>query len=101
MFRGALNPRQCSLLRSNLLVLVSLAVAFPLSDFPHNRPTLLLVLPALLSVVGTADTIRCMRKRWSFYHGGVLLCIYMDLMAVALILVFLLYPYALWLSAAH
>jgi hypothetical protein len=47
------------------------------------------------------DTIRCMRKRWSFYHGGVLLCIYMDLMAVALILVFLLYPYALWLSAAH
>jgi len=101
VFRGALNPRQSSLLRSNLLVLVSLAVAFPLSDFPHNRPTLLLVFPALLAVVGTADTTRCMRKRWSFYHGGVLLCIYMDLMAVALILVFLLYPYALWLSAAH
>jgi hypothetical protein len=101
VFRGLLNPRQSSLLRSNLLVLVSLAVAFPLADFPHNRPTLLLVLPALFSVVGTADATRCMRKRWSFYHGGVLLCIYMDLMAVALILVFLLYPYALWLSAAH
>jgi hypothetical protein len=101
VFRGLLNPRHCSLLRSNLLVLASLAAAFPLSDFPHNRPTLLLVFPALLSVVGTADTTRCMRKRWSFYHGGVLLCIYMDLMAVALILVFLLYPYALWLTAAH
>jgi hypothetical protein len=42
-----------------------------------------------------------MRKRWSFYHGGVLLCLYMDLMALALILVFLLYPYARWLTAAH
>jgi hypothetical protein len=56
VFRGLLNPRQCSLLRSNLLVLVSLAAAFPLSDFPHNRPTLLLLFPTLLAVVGTADT---------------------------------------------
>jgi hypothetical protein len=42
-----------------------------------------------------------MRRRWSFYHGGVLLCIYMDLMAVTLILVFLLYPYALWMSSTR
>ncbi|HEY0264695.1 MAG TPA: hypothetical protein VGC07_09230 [Granulicella sp.] len=42
-----------------------------------------------------------MQKRWSFYHGGVLLCIYMDLMVVSLILFFLLYPYAFWLSASH
>lgn len=34
-----------------------------------------------------------MRKRWGFYHGGVVLCIYMDLMALTLILFFLLYPY--------
>jgi hypothetical protein len=96
-----LNLRQCSLARGNLLVLVSLAVAFALSDFPHNRPTLLLILPALFSILGTFDTVRCMRRRWSLYHGGVLLCIYMDLMAVALILVFLLYPYALWLTSTH
>jgi len=101
VLRSLLNPRQGSLLRSNLLVLLSLAIAFPLSDFPHNRPTPLLLLPTILAVLGTADTTRCIRKRWSFYHGGVLLCIYMDLMAVALILVFLLYPYALWLTAAH
>jgi hypothetical protein len=94
------NLRRCSLLRGNLVVLLSLAAAFPLSDFPNNRATLLLVFPALLSIAGTLDTIRCMRRRWDFYHGGVLLCIYMDLMAVALILVFLLYPYALWLTSA-
>ncbi len=96
-----LNPRRKSLVRGNVLVLVSVVAAFFLSDFPHNRPTLLLLVPTVAAMAGTADTIRCMKKRWSFYHGGVLLCIYMDLMAVALILVFLLYPYALWITGAH
>jgi hypothetical protein len=41
-----------------------------------------------------------MRKRWSFYHGGVLLCLYMDLMAICLILFFLFYPYLLTLGEA-
>ncbi len=96
-----LNPRRKSLVRGNVLVLASVAAAFFLSDFPHNRPTLLLIVPTLLAMAGTVDTIRCMKKRWSFYHGGVLLCVYMDLMAVSMILVFLLYPYALWLTGAH
>jgi hypothetical protein len=95
------NPRIRSLLRGNLLVLLSLAVAFPLSDFPNNRPTLLLAIPALTAILGTADTIRCMQPRWSFYHGGVLLCIYMDLMAIILILFFLLYPYMFWLTSSQ
>ncbi len=34
-----------------------------------------------------------MQRRWNFYHGGVILCIYMDLMALGMILFFLLYPY--------
>jgi hypothetical protein len=96
-----LNPRHKSLVRGNLLVLGSLVAAFFLSDFPHNRPTLLLLLPVLFSVAGTADTVRCIRKRWSFYHGGVILCIYMDLMVVTMILVFLLYPYALWMTSGR
>jgi hypothetical protein len=96
-----LNPRQKSLIRGNVLVLTSLFAAFFLADFPHNRANPLLAIPTLLAIAGTIDTIRCMRRRWSFYHGGVLLCIYMDLMAVTLILVFLLYPYALWMSSAR
>ncbi len=63
-------------------------------DFPHNRATPLLILPAVAAIAGTIDTVRCMQPRWSFYHGGVLLCIYMDLMALCMILFFLLYPYA-------
>ncbi len=87
--------RQHSLLRANLLVLASLAVSFPLSNFPNNRQTLWLVIPLLLSMVGTLDTVRCMQTRWNWYHGGVVLCAYMDLMCVSLILFFLVYPF--WL----
>jgi hypothetical protein len=93
------NPHLRSLLRGNLLVLLSVAVAFPLSDFPNNRPTLLLAIPAVIAIAGAVDTIRCMQPRWSFYHGGVLLCLYMDLMAIIMILFFLFYPYMSWLTS--
>lgn len=82
-------------------MLISLGTAFLLSDFPNNRPTMLLVFPSLLAIAGTIETLRCMRTRWSWYHGGVLLLIYMDLMAVAMILFFFLYPYTFWLTASH
>ncbi len=95
-----LDLRQRSLTRANALVLVSLLAAVFLSDFPHNRPTLFLILPAIFSILGTADTVRNIRRRWSFYHAGVILCIYMDLMAVVMILFFLLYPYSHFLTSA-
>ena len=96
-----LNPRNRSLLRGSFLVLGSLGVSVLLSDFPHNRATLLLILPAIVAVLGTVDTIRCMQSRWNFYHGGVILCVYMDLMALVLILFFLFYPFMLWITSSH
>ena len=96
-----LNPRRRSLPRANLLVVVSLVAALLLADFPNNRANPLIALPLLTAILGTADTIRCMRSSWSWYHGGVILCVYMDLMVLSMILFFLLYPYALWLSGSH
>ena len=96
-----LDLRRHSLLRGNLLVLTSVVAAILLSDFPNNRPTLLLIFPALAAAFGTLDTARCMRRRWDFYHAGVILCIYMDLMALAIILFLLLYPYGSFLAASH
>ncbi len=87
------NFRVRSLARANIIVIVSLIIATLLSRAPHLRATLTLILPMLGIMIGTGETIRCMRKRWSFYHGGVLLCIYMDLMALTLVLFFLLYPW--------
>ena len=93
--------RRHSLVRGTLLVLVSLAVAVVLSDFPHNRATPLLIFPALFAILGTADTTRCLQRRWSFYHAGVILLIYMDLMVLSMVFFFLLYPYFHWLSSTH
>ena len=95
------NFRIRSLARGNLLVLGSVFLSIPLSHFPHLRPEPLLLFPALLCLFGTVETVRCIQRRWSFYHGGVILCIYMDLMAISLVFFFLLYPYFLWLSAGR
>ena len=86
------NPRMRSLTRGNLLVLGSLFGALMLAHFPHLHYTGWLALPLFLISVGTLDTARCMRKRWNFYHGGVILCIYMDLMVLVLVAFLLLYP---------
>lgn len=90
-----LNPRFRSLARANLLVLGSFLVALPLSHFPHLQTNYWITLPLLVMTLGTLDTLRCMRTRWNFYHGGVILCAYMDLMVIIMTLFLLLYP--IWL----
>lgn len=93
------NPRTRSLLRGAILVFLSLGVALLLSDFPNNRPNAFITLTVLTAIAGTIDHLRCMRTQWSWYHGGVILLVYMDLMALCMILFFLLYPYATWISS--
>jgi hypothetical protein len=95
------HPRQRSLARGNLLVFTSVLLTVWLSDFPHNRATLLLLFPAALVIMGMLDTARCLRLRWDLYHGGVLLCLYMDLMAAALVFFSLLYPYVVGMTASN
>jgi hypothetical protein len=97
MVFNALNPRHRSLPRGTVLVLGSLLLAFSLAGFPDDRASLKLIIPSLLAALGTWDTIRCLQHRWSFYHGAVVSLIYMDIMALCMILVLLLYPYGRWL----
>ena len=92
-----LDVRQKSLLRGALLVLGSLLVAFVWAGYPEDHATPGLILPTVVAFAGTLDTMRCLRLRWSFYHGGVILLLYMDIMALAMILFLLLYPYDAWL----
>jgi hypothetical protein len=87
------NFRRRSLLRGNLLVLFSFAVSFRLSGFPHTRATLLLIVPAALAMLGMFDTARCIEPRRNLYHGGVMLLLFMDMLAICLILFFLFFPY--------
>lgn len=101
MRQSIFNPRSRSLLRGCLLVLASLVAAILLSGFPNDHANALLIFPVLFAFAGTIDTVRCMQRRWSFYHGGVLLLIYMDLMALCMILFLLFYPYAYWISSSQ
>jgi hypothetical protein len=94
---GALNLRNRSLPRGTALVLGSLILAFRLAGFPEDHASLKLLIPTLLATLGTWDTMRCLQHRWSFYHGAVVVLIYMDIMALCMILFLLLYPYTGWL----
>jgi len=91
--RSIFNPRRVSLVRGSVLVLGSFFGSFRLSGFPATHATPLLAIPAVVALLGTADTVRCIQRRWSLYHTGVLLLVTMDMMAVCLILFFLFAPY--------
>jgi hypothetical protein len=89
-----LQLKRKSLVRPILLALGSLWASFRLSGFPEVHICLWLIVPLLITCAATWDTARCLQKRWSFYHGGVILLIYVDLMILLMISFMLLAPYS-------
>jgi hypothetical protein len=98
MLPAFLNLRARSLVRGTTLVLASLAASLIFSGFPYVHTAWPLIFAALGALWGTYETTRCLRLRWSFYHGGVLLLLYMDVTALTMIFFLLLYPYAEWIQ---
>ncbi len=98
-WRRSINLQRGPLVRGNLLVIASLLLAYRWSGFPACHENSLLALPVLMAMGGMTDTARCMRTRWDFYHGGVLLLLYADLMVLVLELFMFLSPYGF--NAAH
>ena len=93
-----LDLRQRSLLRGTALVLGSLFASFLLAHWPDDPPSFRLLAPTLIALLGAGETSRCLRPRWSFYHGAVMLLLYMDIMAISMILFLFLYPWGEWLK---
>ncbi len=94
--------RERSLVRGTIVVALSLVLSLRMADFPANRANLLLIFPLLAALAGTLDTARNMRRRWGWYHGGVVLLLYTELMVMSMIAFFWLYPYAaVWFSSTH
>jgi len=46
----------------------------------------------LVAAWGMAETARCLQRRWSFYHAGVLILLYSELMIMASIVVLMAVP---------
>lgn len=95
---SVLNFRARSLCRGTLMVLASLGAALLFSGFPYVHTDWPLGFAVLGGLWGTYETLRCLRLKWSFYHGGVMLLLYMDVMALTMIFFLFLYPYANWIQ---
>ena len=92
-FRSSiLRLRQRSLVRAIVLSLGAFFSSLRLAGFPHienlhGSPWQILAL--LVGGWGMAETARCLQRRWSLYHAGVLLLLYANLMMLAAIVVLL------------
>ena len=87
--------KQKSLPRGVLLSLGAFAVSLLLAGFPHienlhgSRWQIVML---FLGAWGMGETFRCLQRRWSLYHAGVLLLLYADLMILAMIVFLVAYP---------
>lgn len=84
--------RQKCLPRGILLSLGGFFLALRLAGFPdvtrlHGSRWEFAAL--LIAAWGMAETARCLERRWSLYHAGVLILLYADLMILAAIVALL------------
>jgi len=63
---------------------------FPKIDDLHGSHWQILAL--LVAAWGMAETARCLKRKWSLYHAGVLILLYADLMVLAGIVVLMAVP---------
>jgi hypothetical protein len=92
LIRSFFNLRSPCLLRGNIMVLGSLAASFMIARFPLNQPSPAMMFPILCAVAGMAETFRCIRLQWSWYHGAVMVSLYMHVLVLTMILFLALYP---------
>jgi hypothetical protein len=82
-------------LRGILLSLAALAASMRLAGFPdaaHLHASNWQFLPVLAAVWGMVETGRCLGRKWSLHHAGVLILLYSELMILALAVFLCLYP---------
>jgi hypothetical protein len=84
------NPRKPSLLRGTILPLLSMALTFLVTGFPHPHPSNWLYLTAALAAWGAIECFLKLQRKWSLLHAGILLLFYTNLLILATIL-FMMY----------
>lgn len=87
--------RKKSLARGIVLSLSAFVASLLLAGFPHIENlhgSQWQFLALLVAIWGMGETIRCMGRKWSLYHAGVLILLYSDLMILTLIVFLVAYP---------
>ena len=88
-------PRRRSLLRGVVLSVGALLGSMRLAGFPdaaHLHGSVWQFLPVAAAAWGMVDTARCLSRKWSLYHAGVILLLYSELMILTMVLFFWVYP---------
>ncbi len=84
--------RQKSLVRGVLLSLGAFVTSLLLAGFPHIESvhgSRWQYLPLAFAAWGMIETARCLRRKWSLYHAGVLILLYSDMLILAVIVALL------------
>lgn len=89
------DPRRPSLPRGILLPILALLLSLRLGGFPdinalHSSRWQLI--PACITCAGMFDLARCLGRRWSLYHAGVLIFLYTSLMILAMSIFLVFFP---------
>jgi hypothetical protein len=87
--------RQRSLPRGIVLSLGALLASMRLAGFPdanHLHASNWQFLPVIAAAWGMVDTARCLGRKWSLHHAGVLILLYSELMILAMTVFLWLYP---------
>ena len=88
-FLSIFRLRQKSLVRALILTLGSFAASLHLAGFPHIESlhgSRWQWLALLFAAWGMLETLRCLQRKWSLYHAGILLLLYTDMMILAMII---------------
>jgi hypothetical protein len=94
-FLSIFRLRRRSLVRAIILSVGAFLASLRLAGFPsienlHGSHWQILVL--LVAAWGMAETARCLQRRWSLYHAGILILLYANLMILAAIVVLMTVP---------
>jgi hypothetical protein len=80
--------RRHSIARGTLLAVGAFFLSLKLAGFPrieNLHASHWQIVALLVAAWGMAETARCLRRKWSLYHAGVLIMLYSDLMILAAI----------------
>ncbi len=76
-------------MRGPALALGALTVSLRVAGFPDTgslHGSLWQIVVAPFVFWGIVETARCLRRKWSLYHAGVLILLYSELMILAMVL---------------